>query len=245
LTPPRREPLTIAMDIQTLHHTDLPYIKSFQPPEWGDISPSLAYYTQNDFCHPIKIVEDDIIIGIGCTILHDDTAWLAHIIVHPDHRNRGIGTVITQTLIDRVPINCETIYLIATELGEPVYTKLGFETETEYAFLKGGSLDDDLPISPNIKLYSETYKTSILDIDQQISGEGRMSILEKHLTNARLYISNYKLEGFYLPTLNEGFIAANNPEAGIELMKLRLKAQQISVLPIENIYALLFLDKHN
>ncbi len=233
------------MNIEPITHTDLPFLKPFQPPEWGDISPSLEYYTQHDFCHPIKIVENGSIIGIGCTILFEDTAWLAHIITHPSHRSKGIGTFITQTLIDRIPVEYETIYLIATDLGEPVYTKLGFETETEYAFLKGGGIEDDSEISPNIILYEPKYKNEILELDKLISGESRIKLLEKDLPNARLYISNNKLEGFYMPTLREGFIAAIDYDAGIELLKLRLKVQEVCILPVDNVAAIVFLEKHN
>ncbi len=233
------------MNIQPITHTDLPFLKPFQPPEWGDITPSLEYYTQHDFCHPIKIIENGIIIGIGCTILFEDTAWLAHIITHPEHRSKGVGTLITQTLLDRIPIEYETIYLIATDMGEPVYTKLGFETETEYAFLKGGRIENDIEISPNIILYEKKYRNEILELDRLISGESRIKLLEKDLPNTRLYISNNKIEGFYIPTLREGFIAATDYEAGVELMKLRLKVQEICILPIDNIAAIVYLEKYN
>jgi len=233
------------MQIQPIISSDLPFLKPFQPPEWGDIYPSLECYTQHDFCHPIKIIENGSIIGIGCTILFEDTAWLAHIITHPEHRSKGVGTLITQTLLDRIPIEYETIYLIATDLGEPVYTKLGFETETEYAFLKGGSIENDSEISPNIILYENKFRNEILELDRLISGEGRLKLLGKDLPNARLYISNNKLEGFYMPTLREGFIAALDHEAGIELLKLRLKVQEVCILPVDNIPAIVFLEKHN
>lgn len=233
------------MQIQPIISSDLKLLKPFQPAEWGDIYPSLEYYTQHDFCYPIKIIENGSIIGIGCTILFEDTAWLAHIITHPDHRIKGVGTFITQTLIDRIPTESETIYLIATDMGEPVYTKLGFETETEYAFLKGGSIEGDVEISPNIILYENKYRNEILELDRLISGEGRLKLFEKDLPNARLYISNNKLEGFYMPALREGFIAALCPEAGIELLKLRLKIQEVCILPIENKTAIEFLETHS
>ena len=63
--------------------------------------------------------------------------WLAHINVQPGNRNHGLGKLITQFLVDEAQAkNCDTIYLIATDLCEPVYKKVGFETETDYLFLK-------------------------------------------------------------------------------------------------------------
>jgi len=85
------------VDIQTLEHKEIVLLTDLQPPEWQDIVPTFDYYTKAAFCFPIKVTIDNKIVGIGTTIIHNDIAWLAHIIVHPDKRNKGIGQLITQT----------------------------------------------------------------------------------------------------------------------------------------------------
>ncbi|MBL0009542.1 MAG: GNAT family N-acetyltransferase [Saprospiraceae bacterium] len=100
--------------------------------------PAIQFYITSDFCFPIKVSIDHKIAGTGTAIIHHDVAWLAHIIVHPDFRNQGIGKLITESLVKMAHAkSCDTLYLLATELGEPVYRKIGFETETEYLFFKG------------------------------------------------------------------------------------------------------------
>lgn len=120
------------MRVQPLNHNDLNSLPGLQPDGWQDITPSFEFYTRSSFCFPLKIISDDKIVGIGTTIIHHDVAWLAHIIVQKDYRKKGIGQLITERLVDSLkPMNCETIYLLATDLGAPVYEKAGFETETE------------------------------------------------------------------------------------------------------------------
>ena len=120
------------MNILTLENGDLNFIAELQPLGWQDIVPTIDFYTKSHFCLPIKVTIDKKIVAIGTAIVHNDIAWLAHIIVHPDNRNQGIGNLITKTLVENLESKrCDTIYLIATALGEPVYKKLGFETETD------------------------------------------------------------------------------------------------------------------
>ena len=90
------------MDIQPLEHNDINVLTDLTPDGWQNIVPIFDFYTKCNFCFPIKVVHGNKIVGIGTTIIHNDIAWLAHIIVHPDSRNQGIGQLITQTLVDSV-----------------------------------------------------------------------------------------------------------------------------------------------
>jgi ribosomal protein S18 acetylase RimI-like enzyme len=223
--------------------TDLDKLTEIQPPDWRDIIPHVEYYINSPHCSPIKVVEDDKIIGTGVAIRHEGTAWLALIIVHPEHRNRGLGRFITQQLIDILKAeNIETIYLIATPMGESVYTKLGFEIETEQIFYKGEKVEANL--SPNIVGFEEKYRESIYALDALAYGENRQYRLDEHLQKGQVYITNGKVEGFYLPTLVEGLIVASSEEAGLALMQMRMKTNDIAILPVENIAGNEFLKQN-
>lgn len=226
------------MQVQPFTNADLPIIPELQPPDWGNITPHIEYYLQSSFCHPIKVLIDEQIVGIGATILHGETAWLAHIIVHLDHRNKGIGKFITSSLIDSLAsTRVKTILLIATALGEPVYTSLGFESETEYLFFKGEKLSAEKPVSEHIKPFEQKYAEAIYELDKQVSGEDRKYRLQENLAGAYIYLAENALEGFYLPTLGEGLIIARSEEAGKALMQFRLKSMDTAVFPAENLTA--------
>ncbi|SDL34707.1 Acetyltransferase (GNAT) family protein [Pedobacter sp. ok626] len=233
------------MQILALEYEDLNLISDLRPEGWNDIKVNFDFYVQSPFCFPIKVVIDDVIVGLGATIIHNDVAWLGHIIVHPDQRGHGIGRRITESLVDTAKQNnCETIYLIATNLGAPVYEKVGFITDTEYLFFKDINFDKELLISDQVIPYKEDFKEEISIIDKMATGEERMMHLENSLENGFVYMNNHKIEGFYIPALGDGLIVANNPLAGLELLKLRLKSNDKAAFPIDNLFATEFLHDH-
>lgn len=234
------------MDIQNLEHIDINFISDFLPIGWEGVIPTIDSYTNSNFCFPIKVCIDKKIVGIGTTIIHNKTAWLAHIIVHPDYRNQSIGKVITQTLVDTsYSKDCETIYLLATELGEPVYKKIGFEMETEYIVFKSEGTNGTFMNSDNIVAINSGFKKQVSELDRQVSGEDRILLLEQNLSDGFLYLQDNEVQGFYLPNLGDGLIIATTNSVGQELMKLRLKSKGFASFPIDNLSAIEFMHQNN
>lgn len=227
------------MQLHPFTATDIPLLTLLQPEGWHDIVPVYAFYNASPFCFPIKVTLANELVGVGTTIIHNDVAWLAHIIVHTDYRNRGIGKFITQSLIQSIDRRvCKTIFLIATALGEPVYEKLGFETETEYLFYKDLAANKTYIPSPNIVPYNQQYHDQIQMMDQRISGENRLFHFEQHLPTASVYTINNRVEGYFIPDFQEGLIIATSSEAGTELMKKRLATKDNAAFPIDNVAAI-------
>jgi len=218
-----------------LKKTETHKLTALQPEGWPDIVPHFDFYTNAKYCFPIKISIDNKIVGIGSSIIHDNSAWLAHIIVHPEHRNKGIGKQITQKLIKQTTEKgCKTIQLIATELGAYVYEKVGFKIDTEYIFYKVSENKEKHIASNHVIPYQDSLYENLLAFDYDISGENRQVSLKQHLKNAFIFFKNNKIEGFFLPSFGEGLILASTPEAGIELLKLRLNTHKNVIFPINN-----------
>ena len=225
----------IRMEVQAFDHSDIILLPDLQPDGWPGITPSFEFYVQSSFCFPIKVISNDKIVGIGTTIIHHDVAWLAHIIVHNDYRKKGIGLLITQSLVESLKsTNCETIWLLATDLGAPVYEKAGFETETEYLFFKDVKMGKDLQASKQILPYKPEFWEQVADIDGTTSGEDRMFHLEDYLENGFVYFEDATVTGFYLPDFGDGLIIANNATAGLELLNFHLQSNEKVVLPKDN-----------
>lgn len=233
------------MLIENIFEEDIPFIQKLQPDGWSNIVPKFQFYIKNkSWCNPVKVKIDNQIVGVGCGIIFNKTGWLAHIIVDSNYRKQGIGTFIVNNLCNLLKVNgVETISLIATEYGYPVYEKIGFIKETEYAFFEK---EDVLlqNISNNIKNYSECYEQEIYDLDKIVSGEERYPLINLYLEKSMLYIKDDKVLGFYIPELDEGLIIANNVEAGIELMKLRYSKTNKGVLPVDNLEGIQFLKNN-
>jgi GNAT superfamily N-acetyltransferase len=235
---------TTHTEIESFTSYDLDAVAALQPDGWPDIFPSIEYYCKSDFCFPLKATLAGKIVGIGTAIIHGCTAWLAHIIVSPNHRNAGIGSDITKALINLSHINsCRSLQLIATTLGEPVYKKFGFEVDTKYLFFDNG-ISLPAQASPEISAFQKPHEEALLTLDRLVSGEERKKLLREHLNNTLVFVENNILKGFYMPTLGEGLIIADSPAAGLALMKLRMASTKKFCIPMLNENALNFLNQH-
>lgn len=228
-----------------MQNADIDQLRELQPETWTDIRPYFYYYSASHFCQPLKISENGKVIAVGTNIQHQDSAWLAHIIVHPEHRNRGLGRKMASTLIKN--LNREkfsTIYLDATDMGYPVYKKLGFEVEIEYIHLEGKNTDQYLLNPETVIPFHVGHKEEVLALDRLISAEDRIDLLEPYLRSSLLYISDSKIEGAYFPYLLDGFVMAITPQAGTELMKIRMRNKPTARFPSNNQVCIDFLKEN-
>lgn len=223
-------------------YDDLPEIQQLQPLDWPDIIPYIRFYIESPFCFPVKVVKDNRIVGIGASIVHSNTPWLAHIIVSPEYRNHGVGISIVEELLSGLSgKKCKSILLIATKLGEPVYKKKGFRIVTDYLFFKREATSEFQAFANEITPFGVKYKQQIIALDKKITGEDRRNLFINHIANSLLFVKGSKVLGFYMPGLGEGPVIAEEISVGIELMKLKYAEIDKAVLPAENIQGTEFL----
>lgn len=223
------------IQLDTVTANDLTRIGQLQPEGWSDITAEFRFFIANDFCHPIKIMEDKTMVGVGCSVIFQNSAWLAHIIVGSDYRNRGFGFQLVEHLLkDLKNRSIDTVSLIASPYGEPVYKKAGFSIVAEYSYLDRKKPWIEKAVSAKIRPYEDKFSGSIWQLDREISGEEREPLLKKYLDNSFVYIDSNEITGFYLPALGEGPILAVTPEAGTALMELKYAKADHAVLPGEN-----------
>lgn len=225
--------------IEVVTKNDLPGLQTLQPKGWGDIIPNIIFYLDSGHCHVIKVLLDDKIVACGTAIVHENATWLANIITHENYRGRGLGTIVTQHLTDYALTKSPSVILIATDLGLPVYTRLGYIKGEEYIIFKPkpytGSIDAEvLP-------YETRFEKEVLEIDRETTGEMRSMMIKPKLDEAFVYIKNGMVLGFAIPGFGEGLTLARTPEAGIALMKKTLQLGKRVVIPVGNTPALDFL----
>lgn len=233
------------MTFSRIKNKDLREVRQLQPEGWSDIIPEFEYYINNDFCFPVKVVDDKKITGIGSAIILKNTAWLAHIIVDRKYRGRGIGSQIVEYLLKIIrEQSVDTCLLIATEPGLPVYQKTGFKIITEYVFLKRIKPWIAYADSKRILPYKSDYYSMITELDRKISGEDRKVLIDKFLKKSLVYVENNMVNGFFLPGLGEGLIIADTVEAGLELMKIKYSVYDKAILPADNYHGIEFLKQN-
>lgn len=233
------------MKFATVTYNDLNEIGYLQPEGWPDIAVDFKFYVDSQFCIPIKTVLGTRIVGIGAAILLGDSAWIAHIIVEKESRNKGIGSTIVEELLNRLKAySMKTCMLIATEMGKSIYEKAGFRVVSEYAYFRREKPWSDRIISDQVRPYEKAFSSDIMELDRNISGEDRSKLLRDHLKGSKIYIRNKNLAGIYVPDLGEGSIIADTISAGTELMKIKYAVIDKAVLPAENHAGISFLEQN-
>jgi ribosomal protein S18 acetylase RimI-like enzyme len=72
------------------------------------------------------------VLGVGTLIHLDRTVQLVNIATPEAHRGRGVGSAVTAALMNLGrDLGADAAMLTATEMGYPIYRKLGFETVFE------------------------------------------------------------------------------------------------------------------
>jgi GNAT superfamily N-acetyltransferase len=230
------------LKIRELKQLEIPQLQNFPPKDWSlDLPQLLSFHFGYPYFYSAVAEVDQKILGCGIAIVHGNISWLGTIIVLPEYRGQGIGTEITSHLIqyckDR---GCITQLLSASEMGEPVYRKLGFKSSIEYIFYKRELM---IPIQniPNVREVRQEDEKNIKELDRKITGEERFTFLKRYFSAGCVYYPeepNY-ITGVYLPKFGKGLILAENAEAGLALMKVRFNSgrEKTAILPSTNTVA--------
>lgn len=220
------------MRISSFISDDLKELPDVQPMDWGDLMPIFKFYISSPFCYPVKITDDVGIAGVGAALFHKKTAWIGHIMVRPDAQGSGVGTKITQYIIDLIKQrNVNSIHLVSTPEGIALYKKLGFKRQWDYLFYQQPTVDipqTQLRLVPAKRL---ELKDEIFDLDKLFAREDRSDLLRHFVHDALVACEADKVIGVYFPTLQEGLILSKDRDVGLELAKLRLKDRLRSVVP--------------
>jgi GNAT superfamily N-acetyltransferase len=235
------------MKIRPLLSNEIPLLRGFAPLDWNaDLSAIFSFHFGHPYFHPIVAELDGIIVGCAIGLLNGNTGWLGNIIVLPQFRGHGIGYALTEHQVDYLHSKgCTTLILTATNLGEPIYRKLGFKTTSQYVFLK--TEQACIPAeAPGIRSLDSRDAPSLFTLDRFITGEDRQLFLSRFLSDGWGHeASSGELDGYYLPGLTPGPVLANNDETGLDLIlfKIRNGCRNI-VAPDLNMAVLQFLRKN-
>ncbi|MBI5084715.1 MAG: GNAT family N-acetyltransferase [Acidobacteria bacterium] len=217
--------------LRDLELSEIPMLAGFAPEEWRVALDSvmLDHFGRDYFVARVA-VEQGRIVAVGQGIATGGTGWAGNIIVHPEARRRGLGSRITQDLMDLLRARgCGWLLLVATELGEPVYSRLGFRRSSEYVFLRMPRMP--LTEAADVRRLKAGDADAVFQLDAYATGEARGALLAPHLA-----------AGYFLPTLGAGPVVAANAPAGLALLGFKHALYPgNAVVPEGNLPALRFL----
>jgi GNAT superfamily N-acetyltransferase len=180
-------------------------------------------------CRPILAVSEGRPIGTGLGAIHGDAGWIGVIFVAPELRGRGIGRALTVAVCDILQgAGCRSLVLVATDLGRPVYDRLGFREQTRYHMYPADPLDM-APVPPpgaTLRPIRATDIDAIAVLDRHVSGEDRKPLIERFAASGWLLedgpdagtaagTGESSLRGYLLPTYrgNAALIAPKQEDA--------------------------------
>jgi hypothetical protein len=117
------------------------------------------------------------IVGGACCASFGTTGWIGALGVVPRARGRGAGTALTEACVDWLRgRGAETVLLHATDVGRPVYERIGFVAEGRSRAWRGG------PTSPrpgeNIRSLRAGDRDALRALDRRVTGETRDPVLD-------------------------------------------------------------------
>lgn len=156
---------------------------------WGDRRRFLRFCVEQPRFVPLVAEVDERIVGTGVATINGPVGWVGMIFVDEGLRGRGIGTTLTQAVIDELDrAGCDSLALLASSLGRPIYERLGFRAELDYLLLAAPGLGDaptvaavadqaGEPAPARLRPFAPHDLPAILAIDAAATGEDRAHLL--------------------------------------------------------------------
>jgi GNAT superfamily N-acetyltransferase len=154
------------------------------------------------------------VVATAVATRYASTGWIGHVFVRPDVRGLGLGTRLTSVALDILQrAGCATILLAATDIGRPIYERMGFEVESHYHEMRGTALPRTAELAPYRPLLPSD-RAALAALDRQVSGDDRGSILTRFQDFAWGVSRNGALVGAAVPLPWGGAWSALLPGAG-------------------------------
>ncbi len=231
---------TLTTNIKEFEKSELSEIEQLFPLEWNfDFEEFISIHNDKSYFKGFTLIHNTTPIWFGNIILFGKIAWLGNIVISQKYRNQGLGKIISSHLIDVGKQNSvKSFILIATELGEFVYRKLGFERELMYEFYKKEGFLKNFEPTSNIRKVHMKELEAISDLDYKITGEYRKELFESFIYDTYIIMDSKKnIAGYFVKNLGNGLLIADQNKHGIELLKEVMKSKEIIIMPETNIEA--------
>lgn len=233
-------------DIQPFDTRLMDQLNRLLPPEWSSNAYDVFMHNEwQPWFHAFQIKKGDKLVSFGLIMHQGDVAWLGWILVDAKFRKQGYGMAMTNFLVEKSKaLGAKSIMLTATELGLPLYEKLGFKTECAYRFFRSASTYKQRSNHAFIFKATKADLDSILAMDLKATGENRKDMLALHLPATWVQKEGEAVRGFYVETLGNGLVVAENEEIGLNLLKQRIRRNDsVVAIPDANQAAIAYLQE--
>lgn len=168
------------------------------------------------------------VVGASSCIAFSGTGWIGGVAVAAEHGRRGLGTELTDTALRALKAGGVTTALLhATEMARPLYERMGFVPEGEFAELHGRPVPRPAaPTTPGLRAGTGADLAAVLDLDRRATGEDRGRLLRALWPRGGLvHDDGGRVRGFLLRQGGSavGAVIAD-PDAGLGLLAAAVSA---------------------
>jgi hypothetical protein len=179
------------------------------------------------------------IVGAACCASFGETGWIGALGVLPRARGRGAGGELTEACVEWLRARgARTVLLHATDLGRPVYERIGFVAEGRSRAWRGGPSHGGY--ADGLRPLRASDRDALNALDAAITGERRSAVLDAIAPLSGLAAErDGRLRGYLLasPWGAGPAVLADDEEIGVALLAAARGATQgpaILTLPDEN-----------
>lgn len=177
---------------------------------------------------------DGVVLGASACARFGATGWVGAVAVLPEARRAGLGRALTEAAVACLREHgASTIRLYATDMGRPVYERLGFVTEGACVTLAGRWHPGRQ--APAVRTARAGDLQAALELDREATGEDRAALLTSlwH-ANALVVEAAGEVLGYHLPSpwRSAGATVAADLSSGLDLVEAtgrRLDGAELSL----------------
>jgi GNAT superfamily N-acetyltransferase len=217
---------------------------------WGEQHASLAFFLQHAAAQPFVAESEGAIVGTGVAVQSGLVGWVGLIFTAPAVRGRGLGGLLTQTVVRHLQAaGCRSLLLAATGLGQPVYARLGFLPEPGYTMWSGAALGSGgAPVDARLRRLTPADLPAVCALDREYTREDRGHAI-RAMPEGWVVADGAHIAGFALRTpWGLGPAVASDPTDGrllLDVLRSQTTQQPMRmVIPTENAAAARYLELH-
>lgn len=180
---------------RTMRRADIPAgLRLCRASGWNQTERDWQYFLTAAPNAGLVAVEDEQVIGSVVTVPYGPFAWISMVLVDPDARRRGVGTLLLERGLALIPDGM-TARLDATPAGERLYRTLGFTGE--YALARWFVDANGSRVMPGSRAtpLAHDHWSAVLETDARVFGASRKALLERLAGEAPEYAWVFQSEG--------------------------------------------------
>lgn len=169
------------LQIRPMTAADVPQASElFRAGGWGERRELLELALSIPTIRPLVGIRGGEVVAAGQATVNGSVGWVGSIFVRESLRGHGYGRAMTAAVCDLIDkAGCATRALIASDLGRPLYEKMGFRVDATYRVFEARPLETLPAARANTVL--RPMRADDLDrvgrLDSRATGEDRRTLL--------------------------------------------------------------------